>query len=80
MPQENLKLVSVRIDPQTLAKIDLLVERHKYWKRNTIINAILTSVVENFNDPDIYDMLRWNKIDRNDVSCKFGIINKPLPY
>lgn len=80
MPQENLKLISVRIDPETLKKIDLLVDKHTYWKRNTIINAILTSVVDNFQDPDIYDMLRWNRIHRDEVSCKFGIIKKPLPY
>ena len=80
MPQENLKLISVRIDPETLKKIDLLVDKHTYWKRNTIINAILTSVVDNFQDPDIYDMLRWNRIHKDEVSCKFGIIKKPLPY
>lgn len=80
MPPENLKLISVRIDPETLKKIDLLVDKHTYWKRNTIINALLTSVVDNFQDPDIYDMLRWNRIHKDEVSCKFGIIKKPLPY
>lgn len=80
MPQENLKLISVRIDPDTLKKIDEYAAKHQYWKRNTIINNVLTAVFMNMPDPDIYDMIRWWKNSKDDVSCKFGIIKKPLPY
>ena len=56
---ENLKLISVRIDPQTLEKIDTLQKTHWYWKRNTIINHLLTAVVDGMDSRTIYDMLRY---------------------
>lgn len=80
MPQENLKLISARIDPETLKRIDHFANDHKYWTRNAIINNVLTAVFMNMTPPDIYDMVRWYKGSKDDVSCKFGIIKKPLPY
>ena len=58
---ENLKLISVRIDPETLAKIDNFRNFHSYWKRNTIINGILSAVVDAMDDKTIYDMVRYNR-------------------
>lgn len=43
---ENLKLISIRIDPDTLAKIDELAKRQTYYKRSTIINNLLAAVVK----------------------------------
>lgn len=59
---ENLKLISVRIDPETLKKIDALIGKHYYWKRNTIINGILTAVVDAMDQNTLYDMVRYNRI------------------
>lgn len=59
MPQENLKLISARIDPETLEKIDVIQHDFHYWKRNTIINGILTAVVDSFTKKEIYDMVRY---------------------
>lgn len=58
---ENLKLISVRIDPQTLRKIEELRKKHYYWKRNTIINGILTAVVDAMDDESLYNMVRYSR-------------------
>lgn len=58
---EKLKQISVRIDPKTLEKIDTLQKTHWYWKRNTIINRLLTAVVDGMDSRTIYDMLRYSR-------------------
>ena len=58
---ENLKLISVRIDPLTLKKVDALVAKHRYWKRNSIINGLLTAIVDAMDDGDLYDMVRYSR-------------------
>lgn len=58
---ENLKQISVRIDPKTLEKIDTLQKVHWYWKRNTIINHLLTAVVDSMDSRALYDMLRYSR-------------------
>ena len=69
----KLELISVRIDPDTLAKIDEMVNRHYYWKRNTIINGILTAVVLNFYEADIFDMVRYDPLRSKVSEAKFEI-------
>ena len=78
MAQESLKLISTRLDPETLRKIDLFLQKHKYWKRNSVLNNVLTAVFENFEDGDIYDMVRWWKRDQMKVTAKFEIIKNSL--
>lgn len=58
---ENLKLISVRIDPETLKKIDTIHKVHHYWKRNAIINGLLTAVVDGMDSRTLYDMLRYSR-------------------
>lgn len=43
---EKLKLVSVRLDPDTVRKIDEIATRYNYYKRSTIINLILTNIIK----------------------------------
>lgn len=74
MSKENLKLISVRIDPKTLAMIDEVVCKHYYWKRNYVINAILKTVMNDFNEREVYDMLRRNHFKNEPVSCHYEII------
>lgn len=78
MAQENLKPVSTRLDPETLEKIDNFVSKRRYWKRNSVINSVLTAVFENFEEGDIYDMVRWWKRGNDEVNAKFEIIKKSL--
>lgn len=74
MAKENLKPVSTRLDPETLRKIDQFLQKHEYWKRNSVIDRVLTAVFENFEDGDIYDMIRWWKRGQMKVNAKFEII------
>lgn len=78
MAQENLKPVSTRLDPETLEKIDNFVSKRPYWKRNSVINSVLTAVFENFQEGDIYDMVRWWKRGKDEVNAKFEIIKKKI--
>lgn len=58
---ENLKLISARIDPETLEKIDWWRRKHPYWKRNTVINRILSACMDTFSDGDLYNMVRYER-------------------
>lgn len=58
---ENLKQISVKIDPKTLEKIDTIHNVHHYWKRNTIINGLLTAVVDSMDSGALYDMVRYSR-------------------
>lgn len=43
---ENLKLISLRVDPETLRKIDEQAKRLNYCTRSSIINNILSAVLK----------------------------------
>lgn len=78
MARENLILVSCRIDPETLKKIEAINKKHHYWKRNTIINGILTAVVDNFTEQEIYDMIRYWRQGHDEVKANFEIVKKKI--
>lgn len=60
MKQQNLKLISARIEPETLNLIDEWLKQHRYWRRNTVINGVLTAVFNTFSEQEIYDMTRYS--------------------
>ena len=60
MERDNLKLISVRIDSATLLRIDRMAALHYYWKRNTIINRILTNVMQSFDDKTLFDLVKYH--------------------
>lgn len=78
MAKENLKPVSTRLDPETLKAIDRFVVNRRYWKRNTVINQVLTAVFNNFEEKDIYDMVRYFPQGGDTVECKFEIKKKTI--
>lgn len=78
MAKENLKLVSTRLNPETLKAIDQFVAKRPYWKRNTVINQVLTAVLTEFKESDVYDMVRYYPESAYDVECKFEIKRKPI--
>lgn len=41
---EKLKQISVKINPETLEKIDLIAKQYGYRTRNSIINNVLTTI------------------------------------
>lgn len=75
--QKNLKLTSVRLDPDMLQTIEVFQRNHRYWTRNAIINSILMSVFENFPDRDIYDMVRTNHVTKSPVVAVYRIQTNP---
>lgn len=70
---ENKKLLSARLDPQTLEKIEAFTKRHYYWKRNTVINNVLGAVFDCFEDSDIYDMVRYVRHYHRESSGSFSL-------
>lgn len=69
---ENSKLISARIDPETLKRIDAWLLEHRYWKRNTVINGILTAVVDSMSSNEIYDMVRYSRLHDEKPSGSFS--------
>lgn len=57
---ENLKLISARINPETLEKLDTFVGSNRFYNRNAVINGILTAVVHNIDRHSIEQMVRYN--------------------
>lgn len=79
MSTKNLKLTSVRIDPDTLAKIEMFVQKHDYWTKNGVINSILTAVMERFSERDIYDMCRTLQFTKEPITAIYKINEVPKP-
>ena len=71
-------MVSCRIDPETLKKIETQISKHYYWKRNTVINGILTAVMDNFTDQQVYDMVRYWRQGHNEVKAEFEIVKREI--
>lgn len=79
MSKKNLKLTSVRLDPDTLKKIDEFHRKHYYWTRNAVINNVLTVVMDRFSDSDIYDMCRTCSFDKEPITAIYKINEVPKP-
>ena len=60
---EKMKQISLKIDPATLEKIDEMARHFKWWKRNAIINQVLSAVLDECTADDILKMLRYWKHD-----------------
>lgn len=74
---ENLKLISVRLEPDTIEKIDRFCEGKRYCKRNTIINAVLTEVFSRLSDRDLFKMLEYRCKRDSDLQISVQIVPKP---
>lgn len=70
---ENKKLISARVSPHTLAKIDAFATKHYYWKRNTVISNVLDAVFECFDEKAIYDMVRYSHYVHKDAHGSFSL-------
>lgn len=60
---EKKKQISLKIDPDTLEKIDEMAKALKWHKRNAIINQVLASVFDACTVDDIRKMVRYWKLD-----------------
>ena len=62
---EKLKLISAKIDADTLYRLDLAALKLRFVKRNHLINAILSSVMAQATDEELMKMCRYWKHDSN---------------
>ena len=76
---QNLKLLSVRLEPKCIEAIDQFVQRHEYWTRNSVICRILDIVFKDFDQRDIYDMVRKNKFSKEPTTAIYRINKLPSP-
>lgn len=70
---ENKKLLSVRLDQTTVKNIEKFAIKHNYWKRNTVIDNVLTAVFDNFDEKAIYDMVRYARDYHKDSAGSFSL-------
>lgn len=73
MSKNNLKLLSVRIEPETLEKIEAFTKSHTYWNRNSVINSLLTTLFMDFTDKQLYDMVRRHWFKQNQIKADYEI-------
>lgn len=74
------KLTSLRVNTDTLAKIEEFKKSHSYWKTSSVMNGVLDAVFNNFNENQIYAMLRewdWKKCV---TYANFEITKELKPY
>lgn len=59
---DTRKLISLRIDSETCAKLDEIAKYTIYHTRSSVINGILDAVVDGISKNDIWHLLRyWRK-------------------
>lgn len=69
---EKKQLISAKISPETLSKIDDFLKNRQYWKRNTVISCILDAVVDNFTKEEINNMMWYSRLGRKKANTKFS--------
>lgn len=76
---KNLQLISVRLDPDDLEALSKFCQRHYYWKRNAVICGIISAVMRDFTEKQIYDMVRRNRFGSEIVTAEYRIEQVPAP-
>lgn len=56
-----------------LERIEKFRSSRPYWKRNAVINNVLTAVLLNADDKTIYDLCRWWKSSGDKLEIKVDI-------
>lgn len=68
---ENKKLISIRLDPDVVAKIDNMAESYRYRTRSSIINHLLSVVLKCSTGGTLDKMLSEFRPVERGFSCKF---------
>lgn len=76
---ERTKLTSIRLETETVEKIDNLVSKNTYWKRSDYINNILAAVLENFTEWEVLQMVSRYRWHNNKVNAKFEVTQELKP-
>jgi len=56
---EKLEHVSIKIEPSTLRLAQIEADRSIFFKRNAVLNGILTAVLHNADPESIWNLYRW---------------------
>lgn len=75
MAKNNLKLLSVRLNPDTVEAIEKFTVDHPYWTRNSVINNLLSTIFKDFTDKQIYDMARRHFFPKNEIKVEYELTN-----
>ena len=78
MKNQGTQLISTRLDRETLDKIDEMANKHFYWKRSTIINAVLEAVFRDFTPAARYDMVRSDMYLNYERNATYEITQNPV--
>lgn len=73
----NTKPTSIRLSTKALALIQVFSSKHDYWTRSQIINSILESVLCDFDESSVYDLVRRPMFLNDPVSAHYKILNIP---
>lgn len=68
---ENKKLISIRLDPDVIKKIDYMTGSYRYRTRSSIINQLLSVVLKCSTGGTLDKMLSEFRPDEKGFSCKF---------
>lgn len=73
MTKENLVPCSTRLDKESIELIDKFLKKRTYWKRNTVINAVIWAVTHDFDEDALYDMVRRNRFKSQSIVSHYAI-------
>lgn len=77
---ERTKLTSIRLETDTLEKIEKVVGRERYYNRSEVINNLLRCVLTKFTERQVRDMMRRYRWQNNVCVTNFEITNELEPY
>lgn len=68
---ENKKLISIRLEPDVLERIDDMAKSYSYRTRSSIINKLLSVVIKCSTDGTLTKMLSAYNPEKKGFVCKF---------
>lgn len=68
---EKLKQISVRLDPDALRIIEGFSRSHRYWKRNWVINQIVSCIVHSCTSEEFFTIMRFDRLKHPDNLKKY---------
>lgn len=77
---ENKVQISIRLNPEIIRAAEKAIAGRSYWKRSDFINHVLMAVIYNFNEAQIYDMMRWNPWNKKRIECEFQELTVEMSY
>lgn len=55
---EKSRVISIRVSEDLLAKMEVELKKHSYWKRNTVIAQMIMAFFEDLSEQDRYNIFR----------------------